>query len=159
MINCGQLRDLIIVPSLSAIGLLSQDAVQLLLMTAATESNLGEYVRQQGMIMNNGAFGIYQTEKRTYDGIYDTLITGNVAMKAKLQLYLGYVGKPQVQRLMSDLALATIITRLFYYNINQPLPSKDDVLGMAKYYKAFYNTILGSNTEEKAIADYQRLVK
>src|SRR5258706_9966058 len=103
-INCSQLRDIIIKPALIAIGLNSEAAINLLLGTAAQESNMGTYVKQT----TGPALGLFQCEPLTYDDIWDRLVQPSVAMKAKIQLYCGYSGKPAAKRLMFDMSLATI---------------------------------------------------
>lgn len=153
--NCRQFKDLIVRPALSAIGMMSDDAIELLLLTCATESQFGRYIRQPNMSGNNGAYGVYQMESRTYNGLWSNLVSSNSAMKAKIRIYCGYEGMPPVQRLISDLALATIMTRLFYLNVKANLPSRSDVRAMAMYWKAHYNTERGSGNVDKAVEDYK----
>ena len=64
-INKDQFRDLIR-RTLKDITLYSEDAVDLLMMTAAAESNLGEYLRQ----INGPALGAFQMEPGTHDDIW-----------------------------------------------------------------------------------------
>lgn len=155
-IDVTQLENVIIRPSLAAIGLLSDDAVQLMLLTAANESNLGEFLLQKG-IGFGGGIGIYQMQSMTYNMLWDQVISGNSALRAKIRLFLGYEGKPVAQRLVSDLNLASILTRLFYFNIKDPLPKANNIPAMAFYYKRWYNTLLGKATVEEAEANYRRL--
>lgn len=157
-IDANQLRNDVIIPSISAIGLYSEDAVELLMLTAAMESKLGSYIRQVGMTGNDGAFGIFQMEAKTYNRLYDQLITTNTSRSAKLKAYLGYESKPSVQRLITDMALAAIMARLLYFDIQASLPPHDNVPAMAAYYKHWYNTKLGAATPDKAIQAYQNLV-
>jgi hypothetical protein len=157
-ISCQQLKDLIIIPTISAIGLYSPDALQLLVGTAAQETQLGTYIAQIG-IGTNGGLGIYQCEKPTYNDIWDNVVQNNVAMRAKIKLYLGYDGKPSHLRLISDIALATVIARLHYYRVGESLPSGKNVEAMARYWKKYYNTRLGKGTEEQFIQNYDKYIR
>lgn len=58
-----QLRELV-THVLKKYDLYSADAVELLMLTAATESNLGCYIKQVG---GGPALGIFQCEPNTYD--------------------------------------------------------------------------------------------
>jgi len=156
-INSRQLKDLIIVPTISSMGLYSPDVVQLLMGTCAQESQMGSYIAQIG-IGTNGGLGIYQCEKRTYNDVWERAIQNNVSMRAKIKLYLGYDGKPSHIRLISDLCLATIIARLHYYLVPSDIPNGKDVPGMAEYWKKFYNTSFGKGTEEQFIQNYDKYV-
>lgn len=155
-IDKKQFKELIIKPSLSAINLLSDDAIELLMLTAATESKLGTYIRQLGVKQGVGAYGVYQIEANTYNYIWTNVINVKPALRAQIQLFCGYAGKPPVERLMSDMSLSTIMARLIYYNVPQMLPSHTDMMAMAGYYKRYYNSILGDNTVENVIADYRK---
>lgn len=156
--HAKQLRDVIIIPSLMAIGQYSSAAVNLLLGTCAQESNMGKYLVQQGIGIRGG-IGIYQMQKMTYEDIWTRQVMTSVGMKAKLRLLLGYEGMPQAERMASDLLLATAMARLFYYSVKEPLPKFDDIDGMAHYYKAHYNTHLGKATEEQFKLNYIQYVQ
>lgn len=60
-----QLRELI-THVLKRYNLYSDNAVELLMLTAAVESNLGHYIKQVG---NGPALGIFQCEPNTYDWV------------------------------------------------------------------------------------------
>lgn len=158
-ISSYQLRELIIKPALFAIGLYSENATELMMLTAATETGLGTFLRQQNVPNNIGAYGIYQMETMAYDDIWDKVILPNQPLRLKMKLYLQYDNKPTVQRLISDLALCSITARLYYHRVKEPLPMYTDIHGMAAYYKKYWNTDKGSNTPEKAVNDYMRYVK
>lgn len=157
-IDRSQLETFVIRPSLNAIGLLSENAVQLLLGTAAQESALGTYIVQKKMGFNGG-LGIYQMEANTFHYIWDSVIQPSAAYRAKLRLLLGYDAKPPTSRMASDLALQTVMTRLFYWKIKEALPSLHDLNGMARYWKKYYNTQLGRGTEDQFIANYKKYVQ
>ena len=156
--DVNQLKNYVIIPSISAIGMYSVEAVQLLLMTCATETHLGQYIKQANLGYNDGAFGIYQQQALSYNELYDNLITPSQSMTAKMRLYLNYVGKPPVQRLMTDCALATIMARMFYHNIPEPIPEATNVEALAYYYKKYYNTEMGKAKVPEVITAYKLLV-
>lgn len=138
-INCAQLREVIIKPVLGALGLFSDEAVNLLLGTAAVETQLGRYIVQPDGRLFEGGIGIYQCDIPTYNDIWTRYIAASPAMKARIQLYVGYNLKPPAQRLASDLILATIICRLHYARIGQPIPVGPGVKEMAVFWKKWYN--------------------
>ena len=154
--DCRQLKEFVIVPALTALGMFNPNAVNLLLGTAAQESNLGHYIVQQG-IGFKGGIGIYQMEALTYNNIWDRQIENNIALKAKIRLLLGYAGRPEVNRMATDLLLATVMCRLYYYAVPKPLPQ--DLPSMAAFWKLHYNTVLGAGTEEEFIENYNKYIK
>jgi hypothetical protein len=157
-INCSQLKTVIVEPALNCIGLFSDAAVNLLLGTTAQETLMGRYIVQTDIAPFDGGIGIYQMQQKTYDYIWDRRIEASVAMKAKIKLYLGYDGKPMAARMASDLALATIMARLYYANNLEMLPEANDLKGLARYYKIYWNTMSGSATEDQFIANYKEYV-
>jgi hypothetical protein len=156
-IDVNQLKSVIIVPALQALDLYSSSAVQLILGTAAVESNLGKYLIQQG-IGYRGGISIFQIQQNAYDNIWNNLINKDVLWKSKLKLKLGYEGKPPPERMASDLMLAAMMCRLYYYMIPEKLPDADNIPAMASYWKRFYNTSLGKGTERGFIDAYHRCV-
>lgn len=157
-INCQQLRDVVIKPALSSLGMCTDNAVYLLLLTAAQETKLGHYLVQTN-IGFNGGIGIYQMEGNTYHTIWDNMVAPFPAMRGKMKLYTGYDGKPSPSRMATDLTLATIMARLFYYRVRESLPSCKDVPAMAAYWKKYWNTELGKGTVEQAVKNYDMFVR
>lgn len=154
-INCAQLREVIIRPVLSAIGLYSDEAINLLLGTAAVETQLGRYIVQPDGRLFEGGIGIYQCDIPTYNDIWTRYIAASAAMKARIQLYVGYSLKPPAQRLASDLILATIICRLHYIRVSQALPVATDIVGMAAYWKKWYRP---DGTIDEFVKNYREYV-
>jgi hypothetical protein len=163
----SQFRTWIIIPTLKIMGLYdnstshkafeSEAQVRLLLGTAAQESGMGTYLRQQGFASyNGGAFGIYQIEGKTHQLTLDWL------QKYKERIY------DQVVKMRSNAAIdsideelifnlyyATAIARSLYLSIAEPLPTADDVEGLAAYYKKYYNRN-GSATERQFIDNFHK---
>lgn len=154
-INPIQFREWVIKPALKAVDLLSDSAVNLLMLTAATESNMGQYIKQIGTSVIGG-YGVYQIEIATYHDIWGRMVKDDIAMRSRIKLNYGYDGMPYNSRLVTDMALATIIARLIYRQYPEPLPKADDIVGLAAYWKKYYNTSKGDGTVDKAIADYRK---
>lgn len=53
-----------------------------------------------------------------------------------------------MHNLITDLAYATAMARLVYYRRPEPLPEAHDLDGLARYWKAHFNTDLGAGTVE-----------
>lgn len=141
--NKDQLRDLI-TRTLQGVFLYSESAVELLMLTAATESNLGEYIRQ----VRGPALGVFQMEPFTHDDIW----------KTHGHLLLPLLGEQSAGRLEYDLRYAIIMSRMHYMRIPSALPEASNIDGHAKYWKKYYNTYLGSGTVAKAKAKYRKYV-
>lgn len=148
--NSDQLRELI-TETLNEIGLLSNNAVNLLMGTAAQESHMGEYMRQ----INGPALGIMQMEPATFkdhvrwlskredDLIYKIMSSANIQ-------------KYDAETLKWNLKLSIAMARVHYLRKPEPLPTT--VEAMAAYWKRYYNTNLGSGTIDEFINNYKKYV-
>ena len=155
--DCQQLQDVIVRPTLIALGQWSLSAVNLLLGTCAQESQMGKYLVQQKIGMRGG-IGIYQMQAPAFNTTWDRMISSNLLMRQKLFNLLGYSVKPQPERLASDLLLATAMCRLYYLAINVALPQPDDINGLAHYWKIYYNSPIGSGTTAEFVENYKNYV-
>lgn len=159
------LRKYIIVPTLKFLGdkYLSDSAINLLLGTAAQESHLGEYLHQ----INGEACGIYQIEEDTHSDLFENYLQFNNAILEKiLKLLINFIepsfGMPcqfHEENLIGNLYYSTAIARLLYYRHPAFLPKADDIEGLAKYWKKYFNTHLGKGTVEEFIENYHRFVE
>ena len=162
MINANQLRELVIRPTLRHLepGIpYSEDAVELLMMTAAHESHLGTYIAQ----VNGPALGIYQMEPDTYKDIWFNFLTYKPEISQA-------ISPPYTPNLITDLSHATAMARVHYYRVPEALPTRkaikhpdqkeevtlDWIIAMAKYAKKHYNTELGKATWQQYADAYQR---
>jgi hypothetical protein len=143
-INAKQLRDLIVRPTLTGMGMWSESAENLLMGTAAQESHLGHYLKQVG---KGPALGIYQCEPATHN---------DIARWAKLKGLPFADAAPE--RLVYDLRYASQVCRLHYYRKPGALPAADDIEGLAAYWKKHYNTVLGAGKPEEFVQNYKRYV-
>ena len=155
MINCNQLRELIIKPALYDLMLESPEAEELLIFTCAVESLGGTYLKQEG----GPAVGIYQMEPETHNDIWVNFIVNNRFLLIKLATNFAAHGVPDEQRLIYDLRYATALCRIHYMRNSAPLPSHTDVDAIWDYYKTHYNTSMGAATKDSAIIKYHTFIK
>lgn len=121
----------------------SLSAVNLLLGTAAQESHLGTYLKQQG----GPALGAFQMEPFTFDDIRD-----------RFKHQYPELAPREAWELECDLRLAIIMCRLKYRAVLEPLPDADNVRALAVYWKAHYNTFRGRGIPEEFVFNYKRYV-
>jgi len=139
MINPNQLRDLITRILKEIPHGYSEDAVELMMMIAAHESNLGTYLRQ----VDGPALGIFQIEPATHD---DTWENGD-SICANAQI-LGI--ECAVEKLEYDLRYQIFMARQKLFMISEAIPSNRMVMKMAEYCKKYWNTQHGKAT----VCDY-----
>jgi hypothetical protein len=142
-LNKHQLRDLI-ERVLREIHLYSDAAVNLLMGTAAQESAFGSYLKQLG---NGPAKGAFQMERLTFDDLQGRF--GKVTPE---------IMKFRFDQLEWDLRASIIMARIKYYSIPENLPLANDIQGLARYWKRWYNTPLGHGTEQEFIDSYKKYV-
>lgn len=152
-INCTQLKNEIIKPTLEHLGMYSESAVNLLLGTAAQESHMGKYIKQ---ISGGPAVGIYQMEPATHDDIHTNYLSYRPGLEDKVFEFLGNAPSTLAQHLIGNLFYATAMARLHYLRVKEPLPKADDVEGLAEYWKDHYNTEAGKGTVEEFKENYAR---
>jgi hypothetical protein len=144
-IKSEHLRKYVIRPALSPHGLWSTEAEELLMLTAAQESKLGYYLKQLG---DGPGMGPWQMEADTFNWLRDG---ASFAFKNPLK------GRHDSE-LIYDLRLGALAARLRYLVDPSPLPTEDDVEGLAKYWKRVYNTYKGKGKWEEAVQAYQYYV-
>ena len=130
----------------------SSSAVELLMLTAANESNLGEYLYQDDGdvdIEPNLAAGAFQIEPKTYLDIVNRVI---------LPKHRSFKVIPH-KELITDIKTSIIVARMKYWPFPQPLPNKDDSVGIAHYYKKYYNTSRGKANIRVALQKYYKYCK
>ena len=148
-----QLR-MLITEVLAEIGLYSADACELLMMTAAQESHLGHYLMQVG---NGPARGIFQMEPDTADDIWNNFLTWKVDLTNRVVKLMGESDFNDLQ-LTGNLLYQIAMARIHYYRVAEALPTRHNLMDMAKYWKKYYNTRLGKGKPEEAVYNYRRLV-
>ena len=147
-----QLRGLI-TDVLMYLDLYSEDAVELLMLTAAQESHCGTYIKQ----VRGPALGIFQCEPATAQDIYDNYLTFKPDLESLIDSVslLDQTASEQFD-LKANLVYQIAMARIHYMRDKQAIPSKDDMAAQAAYYKRVWNTPLGKATEEEALDNYYR---
>ena len=158
--NSQQFRILAVRPALQYIGLWSASAEELLMLTAAQESHLGEYLHQLG---SGPAVGAFEMEPFTHDDIWRSFLQGKANLATKVRDLAGYRWRtaafPPASEAAGNLYYGCAMTRVFYLRCPGALPDPHDVRGMAQYYKLHYNTPEGAATVDQAIDNYRRYVQ
>lgn len=146
--NLEQLRELVIRPALKHIDLWSAAAENLVLGTALVESK-GEYIHQVG---GGPALGLWQMEPATHDDIWTNYLRYQLEIAEKvLTLTTAAEITEGALELIGNLYYGAAMCRIHYRRVSEPLPQEKDADGMARYWKAHYNTSRGAGTVEKAL--------
>lgn len=111
----------------------SEAAVRLLAMIAAHESGGFKYVKQ----LKGPAVSIFQIEPETLKDLVD------YAKKRSLAL-----PDCNPNQLIFNTKLSAAYARVFFMRFRDPLPDKDNIMGLARYAKRYWNTNLGKATVE-----------
>ena len=158
--NVKQLRSLID-ETLREIDLHSDGAVELLMLTAAAESNLGEYIEQT----KGPAVGIFQMEPTTFADIMGRWLDTKPELRERIEAVLmHHVGsdydttKHGAKVMRYNIKAAIIAARLHYLARPGAIPSASDAKGLATYWKKHWNTDLGKGTVVGALRKYQQFV-
>lgn len=149
MVDLKQIRDYIIVPSLKAVDLYSDEARDLLLYTGLVESGY-KYVAQLG---GGPARSFWQVEPSTMWDVYANYLSYREPLKAQLE---DIQSIPSIDALTSNMCFSVIMARLVYRRSPDPLPPIGDGPGMAAYWKRIYNTEKGSGKEEDFIRLWEK---
>ena len=151
-----QLRVHIIEPALRELGLHSNSAVQLLMLTCAQESRLGHYIVQ----IRGPAKGIFQMEPATHDDIWENYLKYKPDLAQKLEHIAGtHPVQPTADVLVYNLRYAAAMARIHYRRSPDALPDYGDIVGMANMWKKVYNTPLGRGTAREAMENYHKHVE
>lgn len=156
MMNCSQLKELIIKPALIDLLLYSEEAMELMVFTCANESNGGEFLKQ----VDGSALGIFQMEPATYNDLWINYINHKPGILLQLQHLFSVNGMPSEERMVYDLRFATAMARIKYGRVTEPLPLEwRDTEGLYVYYKKYYNSDLGKANYAQALSKYLKLIK
>lgn len=161
MIDLKELRLAVIRPALQAINLWCLDAEELLIATCAQETKGGLYLVQEtrgGEMYMKGGLGIYQMEAATHESLWLHRISNMPELKSKIMTYCDFQEKPAAGELVQNLGYASIMTRIFYHGIEEPLPPANNVEAMGVYWKKYYNTVYGAGTVDEFVKSYHTYV-
>lgn len=155
-----QLAEHVVGPVLRELGLWSESAMRLMMGTAAHESLGFTCIKQIGL---GPALSFWQIEPATYHDLLDRSMPRLVRTHPEIAAaYAGMVPRrygayAPSAHLMRDTGYACATARLLYFRVPRPLPDADDLVGLADYWKAYYNTTLGKGRTQdwlKAYRDY-----
>jgi hypothetical protein len=152
MINPVQFRELIVRPTLQSMDAWSEAAENLLMGTAMQESHL-TYLKQLG---GGPALGVYQMEPATCGDIWDNYLHHRSELRSIVSKFQA-TWKGDDSELVWNLTYATAMCRVHYLRVSEALPDALDILGLASYWKSYYNTPLGAGTVNEFIENYQRM--
>lgn len=153
-IDIKQFVKHIIDPILKEIDLYSAPASWAILATASVESDMGTYIRQHE---DGPALGIYQMEPSTHDDIKENFLSYRPELCKRIfkAINVRKLDSMHAERMVYDLKYATIMCRLQYLRFKEPLPEVGDAIGMAKYWKKYYNTVKGKGRVTKFLTNYE----
>ena len=146
----GHLREYIVRPVLRALDLYSESAEELLMLTAAQESQCGRWLHQVG----GPALGIWQMEPATHDDCWTNFLAYRATLAAAVRKY-----GSSTADLPGNLYYACAMARVRYLRAPGALPSPADLNGLASYYKNHYNTAAGAATISEAIDSYNKFAQ
>jgi len=147
------LREIVIRPTLKKLNLWSESAENLLMGTAAQESQMGRYLMQ----INGIAIGVFQCEPATHDDIWSRYLVHKGNLTAAI-LRLVAMKQPKLDQLAWNLSYAAAICRVHYLRVPSALPDPNDIEALGHYWKNHYNTHLGRGTVEEFIKSYTAMV-
>lgn len=124
----------------------SLEAENLLLATAMHESKL-THVRQ---LDGGPARGLWQIEPGTEHDNWENYIRFDSSLNDKMKSLSGHRSLDLTGNLPYQVAHA----RIKYFRDREPLPTSDDILAQARYWKRVYNTAEGKGSVVKFIRDY-----
>lgn len=153
MLNVPQLREYVIRPTLIHLGLYSPAAENLLIGTALQESHL-TYIDQ--LAPGPGpAYGLCQMERATHDDIWEHYLRFNPALKVRVEQMIAPWPSDRLFQMHTNNGYAFGMARVHYLRVPAPLPAADDVVGLARYWKRYYNTLKGKGTVDEFVENYR----
>ncbi|ADZ91088.1 hypothetical protein GV054_09095 [Marinomonas mediterranea] len=154
-LDLAQLRDLVVVPTLSNLGMYSLAAEQLVMGTIAQESR-GTYLKQLG---KGPALGLIQMEPATHADIWRNFVRYTKRLTVDLRALLSaeaddvfeVCGVPDDTELITNLKYAVAMCRVHYWRKPQTLPEANNIKALGEYWKDHYNTFKGAGTVDEFI--------
>ena len=134
-----------------------KDQLAIMMGTAATESHLGQKLRQSGYSMKSkgGAFGPWQQQLNSHDDIWRLVFFVHPKLCERVKQINGCI--PARDALIGNLYYACAMARLQYWRHPEPLPSSKDLEGQGRYYIKYFNCG-GKGSVAKYVADYKQFV-
>ena len=158
-IHTNDLREIIIRPTLDVLGEWSQGAENLLLATAAQESQLGFRLHSES---DNG-HGLYRISARTHTQIWDTFLINDPDLASTLR---GLASQQQFLKnphheLIVNLSYSTGVAWMIYKSHGLILPNKPSIYELAQAWVSCYCTRDNQNDQltHKNIAEIDTFVE
>jgi len=152
MLETTGFRRYVIRPTLGPISIWSVAIENLLIGTGLAESYMSA-LRQYG---GGSAIGLFQMESTTYDSLWHDYLDYRPNLRARvLRFAAGPIIPPEADQMAWNLALATVMARIKYMTIPEPLPDANDIEELASYWKRHYNTAGGKGKPEEFVNRYQ----
>lgn len=148
-----QILDLVITPTHKELGLWSPSADRMVLCTFQTETQFNAVRQDLGPHRYGKGYGLPQMEQATFDDHVKHMKARNPHIYELIMKICNLDEFSHVEELTWNDKLAVCMTRYHYKRVAEPLPAVDDLEGMARYWKKYYNTPLGAGTVEKFIKD------
>ncbi|MBR0560029.1 hypothetical protein [Neokomagataea anthophila] len=154
-LDVRQLKVDIVRPALSALGLWSSAAENLLVGTALAESR-AVYVRQVG---GGPALGLWQMEPATHDDCWLNFLNFPAQSRFATAV-LAMIARDinPVEQLVCNLRYACAMARVRYYRAQEPLPAATDAAGLSLYHKHHYNTAQGAANPQANVAFFAEAI-
>lgn len=166
-IYATDLRSLVIRPTLEQLDDWSPAAENLLLGTAAQESQLGFRLDTSHAHANDSqGQGLYRISARTHIQVWDEFLITNPELASRLR---GLASQQQFlkaphQELITNLSYATGVAWMIYKRHKIALPHADDVEALGDYWLKYFSKRDGDNYEmgdcemEQFVTTYRKLV-
>jgi hypothetical protein len=152
-VSPAQFRARVVEPALGKLGLPGGEAaIRLVLGTAVQESAL-RYLQQE----KGPALGFFQIEPGALADLYNNFLNFRRELRAGLDEMLA-PWPSRAEQLSCTLRYAAAVCRLIYYRASDPLPAADDIDGLGRYWKRFYNTDAGAGSVAEFVRNYRRFI-
>ena len=149
MMGAREFLEQVIIPTLDKLGLDGPAAEQLLLGTAAQESQFRDIPQ-----INGPALGYFQIEPETHDDVWKNYLKYKPLLAAKVRQLLPEDKEPDSKWLLGFPAYECAVARIIYLRAQGEIPN--DLVGQASYYKQHYNTPEGAATTEEYQENFRR---
>lgn len=154
-----ELMNHVIQPALERFSGFDSALAQLLIGTAAQESQLGNWLKQE----QGPALGIWQMEPFTHDDIHKTFLAFRPELRKKLYLasdMKNYGAQtPPAYLLCTNLIYSCLMARIRYMRVRARIPPFNDITAQANYWKANYNTKAGKGDVSGYLLNYERFLR
>lgn len=148
--------EYVIRPTLEYLGMYSPAAENILIGTAAHESlNFTRLHQIQGP-----AIGLWQMEPGTHKDLYENYLDARSSLKVKIRgIAAGRFSGTDIpaDEMHGNLNYACAMARLQFWRRSAPMPHEDDIEGLGRYYKKWYNTPAGKATPEDFVEAFNRI--